>query len=152
MNSASTWPLRTVALAAEMKPRALRQWFETNVLTLRGNDRKSKGPGDHCGLSRQRAYQAAIVQHLNKLGMTVSRGAAAALQFSDCGNLGRLPGELFQYGKTILVIGPDGATAQNCFYDVSHIDVTDRAVAAITLDLNKVVEHVDTILNNESCK
>jgi hypothetical protein len=152
MNSASTWPLRTVALAAEMKPRALRQWFETSVITLQGNDRKSTGPGDHCGLSRQRAYQAAIVQHLNRLGMTVSRAAAAAFQFSDRGNSGRQPGELFQHGKTILVVGSEGAIVKTVFFDVTLSDATDRAIAAIVIDINKVVAFVDSVLNNERPK
>jgi hypothetical protein len=149
MNSAkATWPLRTVALAASMKPRALRQWLDCKVMTLQGPDRKSTGHGDHCGLSRQRAYQAAIVQHLNKLGMSVSRAAAAAFEFSDRGNLGRQPGQLFEHGKTVLSISADGATVKNVFFDVSHSDVTDRAVAAITIDLHKVVETVDKILES----
>jgi hypothetical protein len=146
----STWPLRTVALAADMKPRALRQWLDTRVMTLRGNDRKSTGHGDHCGLSRQRAYQAAIVQHLNKLGMTVSRAANAALEFTDCGNTGRAAGELYEHGKTMLLISPDGTTVKNLSYDAMLTDISNRAFCAITVDLNQIVEHVDFVLNNES--
>jgi hypothetical protein len=148
MNSAGTWPLRTVALAADMKPRALRQWFETSVITLQGNDRKSTGPGDHCGLSRQRAYQAAIVQHLNKLGMTVSRAAAAAFRFTDEGQTGRAPSRLFEHGLSVLCISEKGATVRNCFYDVSHTEITNQCAAIITVDLNRIVQQVDAVLES----
>ncbi len=150
MNSASTWPLRTVARAADMKPRALRQWFDTGVLKLRGNDRKSTGSGDHCGLSRQRAYQAAIVQHLNKHGVSVSRAAKAAFEFSDCGNTGRPPGELFEHGKTILILEPQGATVKNVFFAASLADISKRGVCVIVVDSNRIVEQVNTVLNNIS--
>jgi len=151
MNSASTtWPLRTVAHAAQMKPRALRQWLDTKVMKLRGNDRKSTGPGNHCGLSRQRAYQAAIVQHLNRHGVSVSSAAKAAFEFSDCGNMGRAPGEVFEHGKTwLLIIGPDSAIVKNIFDDTSLIDISDNA-ACIIVDLNKIVEQVDAVLNTIS--
>jgi hypothetical protein len=86
MNSANkTWPISTAAKAADMQSRALRQWFSTRVLKLRANDRKSTGSGDHCGLSRQRAYQAAITQTLNRYGVSVSRAALAAALFTDEG-------------------------------------------------------------------
>ena len=146
MNSASTWPLRTVALAAEMKPRALRQWFSTKVLRLRGNDRKSSGPGDHVGLSRQRAYQAAITQALNRRGVSVSRAALAASEFSDRGNVGRIQGELYEHGKTVLVADAHGTTVKNCFFDTTLSDVSNSA-CVIIVDINKVVAHVDDVLS-----
>jgi hypothetical protein len=147
MNSAGTWPLRTVALAADMKPRALRQWFETSVITLQGNDRKSTGPGDHCGLSRQRAYQAAIVQHLNKLGVSVSRAARVALEFTDSGNFGRPPGVLFEHGKTILFVGPDGASVKNIRAGTLFSDVVNGSDASIIVNLNGIVARVDDVLS-----
>src|ERR1700681_1857306 len=107
MNSASTWPLRTVALAADMKPRALRQWLDTRVLKLRGNDRKSTGAGDHCGLSRRRAYHAAITQACNLHRVSVSYAARAASLFTDEGHQNRPPGELFSDGRTFLVFRKD---------------------------------------------
>ena len=117
MNSASTWPLRTVALAADMKPRALRQWLDTRVMKLRGNDRKSTGPGDHCGLSRQRAVQAAITQTLNRHGVSVSRAARAAALFTDEAQPNRPPGELFTEGRTFLIFRKDGPVVVKADYD-----------------------------------
>src|ERR1700694_4618822 len=108
MNSASTLPLRIVAQAAEMNPRALRQWFGTGVLKLRGNDRKSTGSGDHCGLSRRRAYQAAITQACNLHRVSVSYAARAASLFTDEAQPDRPPGELFSDGRTFLVFRKEG--------------------------------------------
>src|SRR3984957_20976187 len=103
MNNASrTWPLRVVARAADMKPRALRQRIDTGTLPLRGCDRKSTGSGCHVGLSRQRAYQAAIVEQLSRMGVLVSRASPAAFHFSDAGNIGLNPGQVYEYGKTLL--------------------------------------------------
>jgi hypothetical protein len=148
MNSA-TWPLRTVAQAANMKPRALRQWFDTDVMKLRGNDKKSSGSGDHCGLSRRRAYQAAITQTLNKCRVSVSHAARAALEFTDVGNIGRAPGELFEHGTTLLVIRPDGTTVENVFHDTPWTEISNPGTCAIVV-VNRVVEQVDTVLNTIS--
>jgi hypothetical protein len=147
-----TWPLRDVAPAADMNLRALRQWLETSVITLQGNDKKASGSGNHWGLSRQRAYQVAIVQRLNKLGVFVSRAAAAALVFSDEGQTGRAPGELFSQGRTTLVVSAEGTKVVNTMFDAAHTEVTNRAVTAITVDCNDVVGFVDSVLTNESAK
>ena len=115
----TTWPLSVVAQAARLNPRALRQWFDTDVLNFRATDKRSPGTGCPVGLSRNRAYQAAIVAHLNRHGLPPSKAARAALEFSDNGNAGRAVGEVYSVGKTILVIGPDSAIVKNVFSDTS---------------------------------
>src|ERR1700681_4623748 len=110
MTSAPTWPLRVVAQAADMKPRALRQCFEIGALKLSGQDRRSTGSGSNIGLSKPRAYQAAVTKHLNRLGLSIPVAARMAFEFSDIGNIGRAPGNLFDHGKTLLIVGPKGAT------------------------------------------
>jgi hypothetical protein len=110
----STWPLRTVARAADVDSCCLRQWFGTGVLQLRGNDKKSTGTGHQVGLSRKRAHEAALVQHLNLYGVSVSRAAKAAFEFTLTGNGGRAAGQLFPMGKTVLVLTPTGSKQQRC--------------------------------------
>jgi hypothetical protein len=149
MNSASYWRLRTAALAAEMKPRALRQCFETGALKLTGKDKKSTGSGTYVGLSKPRVYQAAIMKHLNKLGLAIPRAARLAFQFSDVGNIDRAPGELFSQGKTVLLVTPDDATVKNTF---SFSDISNYAACSITVDLNQIVTQVNTELNKHSQK
>jgi hypothetical protein len=149
MTQARTWRLRDVAQAAEMKPRALRQCFEIDALKLCGNDKRTTGSGSYVGLSRPRAYQAAIMKHLNRLGLSIPNAARLAFEFSNVGNIGRAPGELFEHGKTWLLIGPDSATVKNIFADTSLIDISDNTACTI-VDLNKVVEQVDTVLNKIS--
>jgi hypothetical protein len=93
--------------------------------------------------------QAATTKWLTNLGVSISTASAAALKFSDEGQTGRAPGEVFQHGRTWLLIGPEGATVKSIFADTSLIDISDNTACTI-VDLNKVVELVDTVLNKES--
>jgi hypothetical protein len=142
MISATTWPLRDAAQAAGMKPSVLRQLFETGVLKYRGDDRHSTGSGVKVGLSRNRAIEAAIVQLLKSHGVTVSRAARAAFEFTINGNA-----ELFPLGKTILILGPNVQVVRNIDHTASIFDFSDADVA-LWVDLNAIVARVDNILNN----
>jgi hypothetical protein len=151
LNSANaTWRLRTVAQAADMNPRALRQAFEIGALKLSGRDKKSTGSGSYIGLSRPRAYQAAIMKHLYRAGLSIPRAARMAAEFSDVGNIGRAPGELYDHGKTILTVDSESATVRNIFSDTSFADISKCSACVITVDMNKVVAAVDTVLNQIS--
>jgi hypothetical protein len=144
MTMASTWRLRDVAQAIEMNPRALRQCFETGALKLDGRDKKSTGSGSYIGLSKQRAYQAAIMKHLNRIGLSIPDAARAAYEFSDVGNIDRAPGYLFAVGKTMLLAKPDGATVINVFSHTTHVS---NGSVFICVDINSVVDQVDAALN-----
>jgi hypothetical protein len=149
-DASKTWPLRIVAQAADMKPRALRQCLEIGALKLSGADKKSSGSGSYIGLSRARAYQAAVMKHLNRAGLSIPHAARMALEFSDVGNIDRAAGKMFDHGKTILVVKTDGTTVKNTFSDTSFSDVSNCSACVITVDLNRVVEQVDTVLNKIS--
>jgi hypothetical protein len=150
MNSAQTWRLRTVAEAADMIPRALRQCFEIKALKLSGADRKPTGSGTCVGLSRPRAYQAAIMKHLNKLGLSIPDAARSAFEFSDVGNIGRAPGCEFDHGKTVLVVCSDSTTVKNIFSGTSLTDISTGSPCAIIVDVNAVVAQVNEVLNKVS--
>jgi len=147
MNSAKTWPLQTVARAAEVTPACLRQWFGTGVLHLRGNDKKSTGSGHKVGLSRERAYEAAFVQHLNRFDVKVSRAARAAFEFTLSGNSGRAAGQLFPLGRTVLVLTPTGAVVANVDFDSRASDLSNCGVA-IVVDCNKIIADIDAVLDS----
>jgi hypothetical protein len=133
-----------------MKPRALRQCFEIGALKLSGEDKRSTGSGSYIGLSKPRAYQAAVTKHLNRLGLSIPDAARMAFEFSDVGNIGRAPGELFDHGTTVLLVSPKGATVKNIFPDTSFADVGNCSACAIFVSLNKVVQQVDSVLNTIS--
>jgi len=149
MNVGKTYPLHIAAEAAKYKEREFRRQVSNGFFELHGCDRASTGSGDHIGYSRRRVLQAATTKWLTNLGVSISTASDASLKFSDEGQTGRAPGELFKHGKTILVIGPEGATIRNIFSDTSLTDISDNAACAI-VNLNKVVESVDTVLNQES--
>jgi hypothetical protein len=145
MGVVTTYPLRVAAKAAQIPTTTYRRWMDTKVVPLRSNDVNPGGSGQYCGLSRARILQAAITAASLKSGVSLSTAAKAALQFTDCGSAGREPGGLFEHGKTVLVIGPEGATIRNVAFDASMADVS-HGVCTITVDLNRIVESVDSTL------
>jgi hypothetical protein len=145
MNSA-TWPLRDIARAADMKPKVLRQLFDTGVLKFRGDDKHKTGSGVKVGLCRNRAIEAAIVQNLKLHGVSVSRGAKAAFEFTNSGNNGRRAGGLFPLGRSVLILGPSDSVVIQADYDANIFDLSNCGVA-ICLDLNAIVARVDAALN-----
>jgi hypothetical protein len=150
MSLAETYPPHVAAKAAGTTTKIIRRRLDHRSIELQGCDRKSTGSGDWVGFSRNRILQIAIIEYLTKLGVSVSRASRAALTFTDNGQTGRAPGELFEHCKTILVIGPEGAAVKNFFFGASLDDVSNRSACAITVDLNRVVELVDTALSEIS--
>jgi hypothetical protein len=149
MKSASTWPLRTVSRAADVDSRTLRQWFGTGILHLRGSDKKSTGTGHQVGLSNLRAYEAKIVQQLNRYGVAPSRAANASFEFTINGGDGRAAGQLFPLGKSVLALTPTGAVVANVDPDARVSDLSNNGVC-IVLDLNKIVADVDSVLDSHN--
>jgi hypothetical protein len=144
----TTCRMRVVADAVGMKDRALRQCFELGALKFSGKDKKPTGSGSHVGLSRPRAYQAAIMKQLHRNGLSIPHAARMAIEFSDVGNINRKPGELFAHGKTILLVTPDGAAVKNIFPDTSISEINNSA-CVIIVNCNQIVQQVDAVLNNE---
>jgi hypothetical protein len=148
MNVNATYPLNVAARAAQMKEREFRRHVNNGFVKLQGYDRKPSGSGDRAGYSRRRILQAAIMKRVTGLGLPASIASAAALQFSDVGQTGRAAGDLFEHGKTLLIICHDGATVQNSLFDASLADVSRRGASLIIADLNKIVDQVDAALNS----
>jgi hypothetical protein len=147
MRVEKTFPLHIAAEAAQFTTKEFRRQVNNGPLKLQGCDRGSSGSGDPIGYSRRRILQAAITKRLTPLGVSASTAAAAAYRFTDEGQTRRQPSETFEHGKTLLLVSPEGATVKNVFFDVTLSDATDRTVAAIVVDLNKLVEAVDSVLN-----
>ena len=147
----AVWPLRDAARAAGMKPRALRQKIDTGLFNLTGCDHPSKGSGNRCGLSRRRILQCAVTQELIQLGFSPSRAARSALEFSDVGNVGRQPAELFEHDRTILFIRLDGAVVKNVAFNASFAEIKNGANCHLMVDLDAITKRVDhSLQSNES--
>ena len=143
-----TWPMRIAADAAGMKQRALSQCFAIGALKLSGPDKKASGSGSRAALSRPRAYQAAVMQQLNKHGLSIPHAARLAAEFSDVGNVNRAPSECFAHGTTLLVVTPESVTVVNVFADTTFIDVCNSA-SVITVNCNEITRQVNAVLDNE---
>jgi hypothetical protein len=142
-----TYPLPIAAKAAGLKYREFRRHVENDFITLQGCDRKSTGTGVPTGYSRRRILQAATIKSMTLNEVSISKVAAAALLFSDEGQTGRAPGELFPCGRTILVSTPDGSAVLNVFHDTPLGDLMKHGACATIVDLNRIVDQVDSILN-----
>lgn len=150
MSLTETYPLNIAAKAAGTKIKKLRSRLDHGSIELRGCDRKSSGSGDWVGLSRNRILQIAIIESLTGIGVALSAASEAALKFTDEGQTGRSPGQLFDHGKAVLLITPDGTTVKNIFSDTSFSDVSNCSACVISVDLSRVVEQVDNALSNIS--
>jgi hypothetical protein len=121
-------------------------------MSLRGNDMTTTGSGTRCGWSRNRIVQAALTEALHKSGMALSRASREAFIFSDQSQPGRAAAECFEHARTIFLVGPDGATVKSVTYGATLTDATNRGVCTVIVDMNKITQTVDAVLNNESKK
>jgi hypothetical protein len=147
MGVAQTYPLRVAAEAAQLpETKTPRRWQDNRVITLGGNGATANGTGNRCGWSRNRILQLAITQALVKRGVSLSMSAKAALEFSDNGGASRAAGQLYPVGKTILRLGSKDAEVANVDFSASIFDLSNDSVT-ICIDLNRIVEQVDSVLN-----
>jgi hypothetical protein len=58
---------------------------------------------------------------------------------------------LFQLGRTVLILGPNGAVVSNVDPDARVSDLSNNGVA-IVVDLNKIVRDVDAVLDSSNLK
>lgn len=91
------------AYASGLAPAVLQQWLDRGLVTLSPLDKASSGSGDNRLLTIRRVTQIAIVTALNDHGVPVRVAAGMARRYTDEGNVGRQPGELYPTGSTFLV-------------------------------------------------
>lgn len=91
--------------------------------------------------------QVAITHHLTELGLPPKRAAQAAFEFTDVGERDREPCALHDFGRTVLVLGPERIRIANTGFDVG---IADFVPAAVILDLNTIVASVDANLQETS--
>ena len=142
----TTWPLGIAACAAQTSTRTIRRWLDNGVIKLRrGQDVIANGSGSYCGLSRNRILQIALTQQLLATGMSRSRAASAALVFTDTGDEQRAPGELYPFGKTLLVVDRTPQVI-NADFDARLTDLMPLSPCAIVVDCARITTCVDEVL------
>jgi hypothetical protein len=146
-----TNPLRVAAEAARTSEKTISRWRDNGALPLRANDVTTSGTGNQCGYSRPRILQAAITQALVEKHVALSTASNAALKFTDEGQTGRPAAQLFPLGKTILRLGSKDAEVANVDFGASIFDLSNDGVT-ICIDLNRIVEQVDSVLNKSKRK
>ena len=116
----------------------LGRWCDRKTIMPSRRDRTSTGSGDHRQFSRNTVLQIAIAKQLIDIGIGAGRANKAAAVFAD-------NAELFPCGKTLLIHSPSGTSVRNGLHDTPLSDLNTDG-ACIVLEINRVVEHVDSIL------
>jgi hypothetical protein len=146
MRVAATWPLSVAAEAAQAPKKTPRRWQDNKVITL-GEDATTTGTGNHCGWTRDRIVHLAIMTALVKTGLPPSAAAKAASEY-DQSQPGRDAGQPYPTGTTVMLYrGSDDSVVRNVDYDVSIFDLSNDDDVIVIVNLNRIIDRVDLVLN-----
>lgn len=110
--SQNTYGLTAVCIAAGASESVIRSWFDRGLIPMSDHDRAADGRAVTREISFNTALQISIATELSALGFQAKRACRLALSFSDIGLNDRLPSELFEDDKTLLIAYPNRETAQ----------------------------------------
>jgi hypothetical protein len=133
--------------ATGVRPSCQYQWHDRGVTSLSRRDKLSSGSGDPHLKSFATIAQYFIVKKLTDLRVRPKDAARAARKFTDEGQPGRKPGELFEHFKTVLVVTEDGASVLNVGFDPKITDATGHSDCAVIIDLNSIVKSLNENLS-----
>lgn len=112
MSHNKTYGLSAVCIAAGASESVVRSWFDRGLIPMSDNDRAADGRAVTREISFHTALQISIAAELSSLGFQAKRACRLALSFSDIGLNNRLPAQLFEDDKTLLIAYPNHETAQ----------------------------------------
>jgi hypothetical protein len=142
------YPAGIASEAAGMPPATMQRCLQRNHITMQPCDKPSRGCGENRGYSTRRINQMALTVELTALGISPSRAAKAAYEFSDRGSPGRNVGEPHPLGTTLLVGLPRGENRViQVPPDKTIQDVLASDTAAFIIDAGKVVAKVKETLD-----
>ena len=137
--------------AAGIDSETFRNWTSRRQIVAFGrSDRPAGGQGQRHLLTLRRLIYLAVIAALVRVGLPVAKAAQAALQFTDGspngggwageGEAGRLPGEHFPEGDTLLVIRPDEefAKVKNVRNPADLAELVDQDEAVVLVNLTRL--------------
>jgi hypothetical protein len=126
-----------VSAATGVPAARLGRWQDRNTLKPSRQDKASSGSGDHRLFSRETVNRIAIAKRLIDLGIAASQANRAALLFN----------ELFEFGRTLLVISVSGSQIVNAEFNAALTDICGRPFhSAVIIDLGQITAAVDQAL------
>lgn len=125
-----------------LPPATVASWIDRGIVGLDSRDHDEGRSGKPRGFCRARIYHFALMNALTKIGVNALRASDAASHFTDQSQPGRERGELFERGKTLLVISIDATKVINAETPFGANDGV-----SVVIDINKIVEKVDAALN-----
>ena len=139
-----TWTLAPAARAAGVPLAFAKRALDRALLEP---DVEGRGAGCYRELARSTIYKLAITWMLSRLGVPPGLAAEHAAAFTDRGQPDRVVGQLFETGRTLLVVVPGHAAGVANVPAYSALaDVLDGSETAIIVNVNQLVERVDLAL------
>ena len=130
-----------ICRATHVSATTLSRWLDRRAIVLGPDDIDARSSGTPRLFSRTRAIHIAIVHALAERGVGVSVASRAAAHFTDQGQDGRAPGELFAQGPTTLIVGKDSARV------INGVAATDGNDVMLSVDIGALVARVDRALH-----
>jgi hypothetical protein len=125
----------------------LGRWLDRRTIQPSRNDKQSAGSGDHRTFSRATINKIAIAKKLIDLGISAGPANAAASLFTDQGKRMRPANELYEFGRTLLVMKSSGTQILNADFNASLTDICGRPFeTAILVDIGQTIRAVDEAL------
>jgi hypothetical protein len=126
-----------VSAATGVPTAKLGRWQDRKTLKPSRYDKASTGSGDHRLFSRATVNRIAIAKRLIDLGIAASPANQAASLFI----------ELFEFGRTLLVLKSTGAQIQNADFNATLPDMCGRPFeSAVIVDIGQIILAVDQAL------
>jgi hypothetical protein len=136
--------------ATGLAPRVLSDWLDRGVIALGRDDVDAAGSGSPRQFSRRRVNQIALAHELSRAGLPPSLAAQAAAAFTDAPSPGRVAGDLFETGETLLVHNAAGTRVVNARsrddFTAATADLASNMGGLVTLNVGDVLGRVDAAL------
>jgi hypothetical protein len=140
--------LAGVCRIAKVPEATAAQRLDRGIWKMSRRDTHSQGSGQHKEFCRDTTIRFAISQKLIELNVGAKPASEAASLF-DQPQPGRNAGDVFEFGRTLLIKKAGGSRVVNVGYDDSLIDILGRPFeAAIIVDIGQIARAVDSELAN----
>jgi hypothetical protein len=122
------------------------QWYDRRTIKPSRPDKQPAGSGSDRLVCAATVYQIAITATCVNLGISARQAAEAARSLAD-EQPGRAANQLYEFGRTLLVIKSTGTQIVNADFSASLTDICERPFAgALIIDVGPIVRAVDEAL------
>jgi hypothetical protein len=130
-----------------IRPEKQYQWDDRGITVPSRNDKLPTGSGDPHLKSIKTVYQLTIAAAFVSCGVGPKLAAKAARTFTDHSQPGRVAGELFEQGLTLLCLRKTGPVVINASHYADFSYLSDHGAAIVAIDCGKICREVDEAIH-----